>query len=216
VNGFAAGMTDVSVSVITPDSVPASAPPLILKTLPEVKAIGDDCPRRGQLHIDLLLLAIEALDLGGSEAILDMVKELGLQDIIRNRVMLWQLRCTNPLRRNSQRRPLSLTETQALVVITGQLSRRLTVSIRQLLLAYQRLQEKQLSLEHHFRLFDYLERFRAHFRQRMNPKRLVVAAYHSDEKLNELALQLLGQLLLCTGTAGMQRLWVSLFDGEVA
>jgi len=25
----------------------------------------------------------------------------------------------------------------------------------------------------------------------------------------------LGQLLFCTGTAGMQRFWISLFDGEV-
>jgi len=28
-------------------------------------------------------------------------------------------------------------------------------------------------------------------------------------------LNLLSKLLFCTGTAGMQRFWVSLFDGEV-
>jgi len=39
--------------------------------------------------------------------------------------------------------------------------------------------------------------------------------YGSDEKLDELALDLLAQLLFCTGTSGMQRLWISLFDGEV-
>jgi hypothetical protein len=49
----------------------------------------------------------------------------------------------------------------------------------------------------------------------MNPKRSLVAAYDSDDKLNELALNLLSNLLFCTGTAGMQRFWVSLFDGEV-
>jgi Protein of unknown function (DUF3038) len=88
--------------------------------------------------------------------------------------------------------------------------------VRSLLLAHQQLEEKQLSLDHHFRLADYLERFRAHFRSRMNPKRAAVMTYSTDEKLNLLAISLLNQLLFCTGTAGVQRLWNSLFDGEVA
>ncbi|NET39147.1 MAG: DUF3038 domain-containing protein, partial [Cyanothece sp. SIO1E1] len=33
---------------------------------------------------------------------------------------------------------------------------------------------------------------------------------------NQLALTLLRQLLFCTGTYGMKRIWSSLFDGEVA
>ncbi|HEY9656835.1 MAG TPA: DUF3038 domain-containing protein, partial [Allocoleopsis sp.] len=84
-----------------------------------------------------------------------------------------------------------------------------------LLLAYDQLLEKGLPPENHLRLARYLERFRAHFRSRMNPKRSAVMAY-DDERLNQLALSLLGQLLFCTGTAGTQRLWSSLFDGEVA
>jgi hypothetical protein len=102
------------------------------------------------------------------------------------------------------------------VVIASHMARRMTVLIRQMLLAYQQLSEKQVPLEHHFRLSEYLERFRAHFRSRMNPRRAKVAIYSSDEKLNELALSLLSQLLFCTGTSGMQRFWISLFDGEVA
>jgi hypothetical protein len=49
----------------------------------------------------------------------------------------------------------------------------------------------------------------------MNPRRAGVAIYNTNEKLNDLAMELLGELLFCTGTAGMQRLWFSLFDGEV-
>jgi hypothetical protein len=190
--------------------------PAILDALPNPNVPDGTCPRRTKQQIDFLILAIEALDLGGSEALLVTAQELGLQDIIKNRVSLWRLRATNPLRRNSQRRPMSLEEAKALVVITCHLARRLTVLIRQLLLVYEQLLEKQLTPEHHLRLSNYLERFRAHFRSRMNPKRAGVIAYNTDEKLNELALSLLGQLLFCTGTAGMQRLWSSLFDGEVA
>jgi hypothetical protein len=111
---------------------------------------------------------------------------------------------------------LQLDEAKALVAIACQLARRLTVTIRQLLLAYQQLNEKQLPPEQNFRVSEYLERFRAHFRSRMNPRRAIVIAYKSDEQLNALAMSLLSQLLLCTGTSGMQRFWISLFDGEVA
>ena len=206
---------NVSVSAMPSTSLTAPSTPLILENLPDPALPADVCPRRARLEIDLMLLAIEALDLGGSEAILAVAKELELQDIIKNRVALWRLRSTNPLRRYSQRQPLTLVEAKALVAIACHLARRLTVVIRQLLLAYQQLTEKQLSVEHHFRLYDYLERFRAHFRARMNPRRAGVLAYSTDEKLNELALSLLGKLLFCTGTFGMQRFWISLFDGEV-
>ncbi len=174
------------------------------------------CPRRTRQEIDLLLLAIEALDLLGAEAILAAAQELDLKSVIPNRVVLWKLRATNPLRRNSQRRPLSLTEGKALVVITCHLARRLTVRVRQLLFAHEQYVEKEVTPEQYIGgLANYLERFRAHFRSRMNPKRSAVVVYNSDEKLNELALSLLSQLLFCTGTAGNQRLWSSLFDGEV-
>jgi hypothetical protein len=49
----------------------------------------------------------------------------------------------------------------------------------------------------------------------MNYRRSGVIALNSDDKLDELAINLLGKLLFCTGTAGMQRYWISLFDGEV-
>ena len=49
----------------------------------------------------------------------------------------------------------------------------------------------------------------------MNARRSNLLALTSDEKLDELAINLLEKLLFCTGTAGMQRFWISLFDGEV-
>lgn len=194
---------------------PTQPVPILFDTLPDPKVPDGACPRRARQQIDFLLLAIEALELGGSEAFLVDLKELGLQEVIKNRVSLWRVRATNSLRRNSQRRPLSLPEAKALVIVVCHRARRLTVLVRQLLMVYDQLREKGLSPDHHMRLSNYLERFRAHFRSRMNPKRAGVLVYSTDEKLNELALDLLGQLLFCTGTAGTQRLWSSLFDGEV-
>jgi hypothetical protein len=188
---------------------------LILESLPTPELPSQECPRRARTQIDLLLLAIEALDLGGSEAMLAVAQELGLDPVVKGRVNLWLLRSTNPMRRYSQRRPMTLEEAKAMVAIIGNLARRLTVLMRQLLTGYQQLQDRGLSLEHHLRLADYLQRFRTHFRARMNPRRAGVIAYSTDERLDELAMELLEQLLICSGILGTQRLWSSLFDGEV-
>jgi hypothetical protein len=206
---------NVSASV-TPVNIPNSPQmPMILDTLPDPAIAGQVCPARTRLQIDLMLLAIEALELGGSEAILSFAEELDLQDIIKNRVNLWRMRASNPMRRAHSRRPLDILEAKALVVIACYIARRLTVVIRQLLTIYQQLAEKQIPPEQNLRLANYLERFRAHFRSRMNSRRSSIIALSSDEKLDELAIDLLGKLLFCTGTAGMQRFWISLFDGEV-
>lgn len=207
-------------------SPPVESTPVIFNSLPDPPYTGSECPQRAKKQIDLMLLALEVLYLGDADPrypdsswlLLSIAKELELQTVLKNRVGLWQLRCTNPLRRASgPRRTLSLPEAKALVLVSCNLARRLTVIIRQLTLAHHQLQEKHLSPDHHFRLADYLQRFRAHFRSRMNPRRAAIATYYStDDQLNTLALSLLSQLLLCTGTAGTQRLWISLFDGEVA
>ncbi len=205
----------VSASLTPFDSPAPESMPMILDNLPDPVIEGLVCPRSTRVQIDLILLAIEALELGGSEAILAFAQELDLKTIIKNRVNLWRLRSTNPMRRAHSRRPLTITEAKALVVIACYLARRLTVVIRQLLMIYQQLSEKQIPLEQNLRLSNYLERFRAHFKSRMNPRRAGLLSLTSDEKIDELAINLLGQLLFCTGTSGMQRFWISLFDGEV-
>jgi hypothetical protein len=206
----------MNISAITPyNSTPPQSLPMILDTLPEPIVDGQVCPRKTRLQIDLILLAVEALELDGSEAILVFSEELDLKGVIKDRVNLWRMRSSNPMRKAYVRRPLTIMEAKALVVIACYIARRLTVVIRQLLIVYQQLNEKQIPLEQNLRLSNYLERFRVHFKSRMNPRRSSLLQLTSDEKINELAISLLSQLLFCTGTAGMQRFWVSLFDGEV-
>jgi hypothetical protein len=198
-------------------SSPAVAKPLILEMLPDLPISGQRCSIRMQQRLDLLLLAIEALELGGAESLLATLKQLDLEDIIKNRIALWRLRCTNPWRRSYRRHSLTLEQAKTLVIIASFRAQQLAVSIRQLLLAEQQMREKGLPPDNHFLLSEYLDLFRSHFRSRMNPRRAKVAVYlSSEDALNELALSLLEQLLFCTGTTGKQRFWISLFDGEVA
>lgn len=190
--------------------------PIILKTLPDFPLSGQRCVARIQQQIDLILLAIEALELGASELMLETVEQLELQTVIKNRLQLWRLRCTNPWRRSYHRTPLTIDQAKALVIIANYRAKQLTVPIRQLLLAEQQMREKNLPVGANFLLSEYLDQFRSHFQSRMNPRRAKVSVYLSSEKaLNDFALSLLKQLLFCTGTNGIQRLWISLFDGEV-
>jgi Protein of unknown function (DUF3038) len=206
-----------SASILTDPRYPEPSNFVMLEVLPDVDLSAQFCSPRIPQQIDLLLLALEALELGGSEYMLAAAQELGLQKIIKNRVSLWRLRSTNPWRRSYRRNVLSTDEAKALVTIVGDRAKKLMVLIRQLLIAEQQMLEKGLPIENHFRLSEYLERFQAHFRSRMNPRRAKVSVYLSSEKqLNDLALSLLSKLLFCTGTKGVERLWISLFDGEVA
>lgn len=205
-----------SVSMVSDRDLSTQAKPAILNTLPDVPVPSGSCSLHTQQQIDLLLLAIEALELGASEQMLVTVKQLQLEKLVKGRVALWRLRCSNPWRRSFTRNRLSLDQAKALLIIAGERAKKLMVLIRQLLIAEQQMREKQLPLENHFRLSEYLERFRAHFRSRMNPRRTKVAAYLASEaELNELALSLLKKLLFCTGTKGVERVWFSLFDGEI-
>lgn len=203
---------------VTSDSQPSiQTVPAVLNSLPDISLPSRRCSPHTQQQIDLLLLAIEALELGASERMLATAKQLEIEDIIKHRVGLWRLRCSNPWRRSYTRNFLTLNQAKALVIIASYRAKDLMVLIRQLLLAEQQMREKQLPIDNHFRLSEYLERFRAHFRSRMNSRRAKVSAYlASEEQLNELALSLLNKLLFCTGSMGMQRVWFSLFDGEVA
>ena len=190
--------------------------PTILDTLPDFPISNQRSIYQIQQKLDLILLAIEALELGASEYMLTTLKDLQLDNIVKNRVDLWRIRCTNPWRRAYNREVLSLDRLKVLAILVTDRSKQKIVLIRQLLLSGQQMTEKGLPLDTNFILFEYLERFKAHFKSRMNPRRAKVSVLlDSEDLLNELAISLLNQLLFCTGTSGLLRYWVSLFDGEV-
>jgi len=194
-----------------------TANPSILNILPDYPLNNQRTLLHIQQKIDLILLALEALEIGSSDFIFQIAKQLELDHLLKSRLFLWRLRCSNPWRRSSRNDTIGLEEIKALVIIASYRARQLTVQIRQLLIAEQQMREKNLPVGTSYLLCEYLEQFRSYFRSRMNPRRTKVAWYLSeDEELNSLALSLLPQLLFCTGTMGVQRFWTCLFDGEIA
>lgn len=205
-------MSDSNSEIITKDQLQ----PAILHQLPDFPLPSTSGMMKLQQHLDLLLLALEALQLGGSEYMLATAKELGLNDIIKNRLSLWRLRCSNPWRKCYTRNSLTLPQAKTLVLITAESAKKFIIPIRQLLVSVQQMRDKDMPLENNFRLSEYFTRFQAHFTSRMNPRRAKVSVYLSTpDELNELALSLLEELLFCSGIRGKERFWVSLFDGEI-
>ncbi len=204
--------TQPPTAALTP--VEDQTPLPLLAKLPHPPGLAT-CPRRARWHLDLLLMALESLDLTAAETMLQVIRDLHLTVMIPNRVVLWLLRSTNPFRNLAQRIPMPLDEGKILAILVCDLARRQTANLRQLVFIIPQIEQQNLDYGAYPPLAEYLDRFRRNFRKRMNLNRSSLLIYRDPAQLNQLALKLLPQLLFCTGTAGLERLWFSLFDGEI-
>ncbi len=162
--------------------------------------------RRGLERIDLLLLAIEAIDLNGSQSMVWTSKSLGLESQFPNHVELWKCRCHNPLRKTTRRGPLKSLDSDALILLICSMSERLYPRLRQLISSNEptdQTNERWLSLS--IRFTDLVS-------QRLNTRRGAVQRILSDENTELIIRQLVRTLSLSVGYGGVNRLKASLFD----
>jgi hypothetical protein len=163
-------------------------------------------PRRGLERLDLLLLALEALDLNGGEAMVWMSEQLGFSELFPNRVELWKRRCHNPLRRACRRGPISATETDALIRILCQMADRLYPLLRSLLSS----NESPELVAQRWQLFQ--DRLADLVRERMNPRRSGVQQLLDPQLGAAERRQMVRSLSLAAGEGGFDRLRASLLD----
>jgi Protein of unknown function (DUF3038) len=158
-------------------------------------------------QLDLVLLALESLTNIGSDAMLNAASELGLGDLAADRVSLWRLRQSNPLRRGSGgRKKLDVEEARALVMIICLLAKQHQSTVRQGVMVLEQMSNSVTPPSHHPLLGDYLDRFVTIYQERMAPDSL------TSPGLEQLALKLLIDLLFYTDAAGPRRLWLALLD----
>lgn len=158
---------------------------------------------KGQL--DLVLLALETLVGIGSEAILDQAKSLQLDTLLSDRVSLWRLRQSSPLRKGQGRKKLDVDEARALVLITAQLAGQHKKVIHQAVTALEKTTADGSPPHRVAILGDYLDRFSNTYTERMEEE-------VKPQTLDQLAFQLLIDLLFYSGGGGPQRLWQSLLE----
>ena len=158
---------------------------------------------KGQL--DLVLLALETLVGIGSEAILDQAKALQLDRLLSDRVSLWRLRQSSPLRKGQGRKKLDVDEARALALVTARLASQHRSLVYKAVTALEKATAAGPPPHRVAVLGDYLDRFSNTYTERMEQN-------VSPQILEKLACQLLIDLLFYSGDGGTRRLWQALLD----
>jgi len=157
-------------------------------------------------QLDLVLMAVEALTNIGSDAVLAAAKELKLDDLLGDRVGLWRLRQSSPLRKGQGRKKLDVEEARALVLVICQLTRVHHDKIRQAVARLEQLSAAGEPPHHAAVLGDYLDNFNNMYCDRMSDSDV------STDVLTQLSLRLLIDLLFYSAPNGERQLWLALID----
>ena len=158
-------------------------------------------------QLDLVLLALEALVGLGSEAMLDAAKQLGLQNLMGDRVTLWRLRQASPLRKGQGRKKLDVDEARGLVLVSIYLTQQHQAKIRKAVTLLEEATAQNKPPHRVGLLGDYLDKFSNAYEERMTPD-----AALAPETLRDLALKLLVDLLFYSQAGGTRRLWLALLE----
>ncbi|MGQ4645748.1 DUF3038 domain-containing protein [Lyngbya aestuarii] len=159
-------------------------------------------------QLDLVLLSLEALAGIGSEAMLKAAVDLNLESMVTDRVGLWRLRQSNPLRKSSGgRKKLDVEEARALVLIICHLAKQHQELIRRAVALLEQMTELNNEPHRAALLGDYLDTFSNTYQERMEQGEKVLSA-----ELTQLAFKLLIDLLFYSSPNGHRRLWLALLD----
>lgn len=171
-----------------------------------------DAPEPSQLdnikaQLDLVLLALEALANIGSEEVLQAAADLNLSEVVADRVSLWRLRQSSPLRRGQGRKRLDVEEARSLVFIICRLANQHQELIRRAVALLEQLTEQNQPPHHAALLGDYIDTFSNAYQERMEDGENTL-----PDQLTHLALKLLIDLLFYSAPNGSRRLWMALLD----
>ena len=159
-------------------------------------------------HLDLVLLALEAIANISSEAIIKAAQDLNLESVIGDRITLWRLRSSNPKRKSSGgRKKLDVEEARSLVLIICYLANQHQELLRRGVSLLEQATEQNISPYKTALLGNYLDKFINYYHERIaEPQQL------TTESLSHLAWKLLMDLLFYSGQNGHRLLWVAIFD----
>ncbi len=159
-------------------------------------------------QLDLVLLALETLTGIGSEAMLTAAINLNLETKVPDRVALWRLRQSNPLRKGQGgRKKLDIEEARSLVLITCFLAKQHQELIRRAVGLLEQMAQSRREPHQAALLGDYIDAFCNTYQERMEEDEKI-----STDLLTHLALKLLIDLLFYSAAGGHRRLWLALID----
>ncbi|MGL5942274.1 MAG: DUF3038 domain-containing protein [Waterburya sp.] len=159
-------------------------------------------------HLDLVLLALEAIADLSSEAILQAAKDLHLESIISDRLTLWRLRASNPQRQSSGgRKKLDVEEARSLVLIICYLANQHQELLRRAVSLLEQVTTQNQAPHEVALLGNYLDKFINYYQARISNTSDISSTF-----LTQLAWKLLSDLLFYSGNNGHRLLWLAIFD----
>ncbi|HIK03698.1 MAG TPA: DUF3038 domain-containing protein [Trichormus sp. M33_DOE_039] len=159
-------------------------------------------------QLDLVLMALETLTGIGSEAMLSAAIDLNLESRVPDRVALWRLRQSNPIRKGQGgRKKLDVEEARSLVLIICYLAKQHQELIRRAVGLLEQMAAKNREPHQVALLGDYIDAFCNVYQERMEEDEQI-----STDLLTNLALKLLIDLLFYSAPGGHRRLWLALID----
>ena len=153
-----------------------------------------------------MLLILETTDLNGIQSLYAISNRLNLNDVLPNKVTIWQLRNNNPLRKSYVNNNIKLDEFEALIKITVELSRYLYPYIRDILQSKEGLEKNSVIWN------DFNKRFIELIKERFNIESIRVKKLLNQTENDEIVIKCLLTLSLCISNQGYQKLKNFLFD----
>ena len=123
-----------------------------------------------------------------------------------NKITIWKLRNSNPLRKSYINNNIKLEEFDALIKITAEMSKYLYPYIREILKSKEDLEENVVIWK------DFNERFTELIRERFNVDSMRVKKLLNQAENDEFIIKSLLTLSLCISNQGYQKLKKFLFD----
>ncbi len=193
-------------SIVKPPSPAPNWEELSLASQPDPEQLDNI-----KAQLDLILLALEAIAGISSEAMLQAAADLGLEAVVSDRVSLWRLRQSSPLRKGQGgRKKLDVEEARALSLIICHLAKQHNELVRRAVALLEQLVEQNREPHQASLLGNYLDTFQNTYQERMEDGETV-----STDILTRLALKLLIDLLFYGSSNGVRRLWLILLERSI-
>ena len=152
------------------------------------------------------MLALETIDLNGSQSLYSLSDRLNLNDILPNKVIIWKLRNNNPMRKSFINNNIKLEEFDALIKLTSEMSKYLYPYIREILQSRDDLNKNPKSWN------DFKNRYIDLISERFNVNSLRVKKLFDPKYNDEFFIKIVLTLALCISDDGYLKLRSTLLN----
>ena len=148
----------------------------------------------------MLLLAIETIDLNGSESMFAISNKLNLQHLFPSKVSIWKFRTNNPMRKSQNSNIINNEQFDGLIKITSEMSKYLYPYIRAIVSSNDNYLNKPELWD------DFQSRYIELIEERFNTESIIVKNLINHEYSQKFYKKILFTLSLASSEEGYNRL----------